>query len=64
MSNLYKQLPDDLLVQFYEEINKNINEGILTEAMCIEVELIDEIFKDRGLKIDGNYLNICNSVVG
>ncbi|OIJ15558.1 hypothetical protein BKP35_00760 [Anaerobacillus arseniciselenatis] len=63
MSNLYKKLPDELLVQFYEEINKNINEGILTEAMCIEVELIDEIFKDRGLKIDCNYLNICNSVV-
>ncbi len=63
MSYLYKKLPDELLVQFYDEINKNINEGILTEAMCIEVELIDEIFKDRGLKIVGNYPNICNSVV-
>lgn len=63
MSNLYEKLPDDLLAQFYVEINKNIDEGILTDAMCFELELIEEIFEKRECNehLKDLFRNICQS---
>ncbi|QOY37988.1 hypothetical protein AWH56_010715 [Anaerobacillus isosaccharinicus] len=40
--SLYEKLPNDLLIAFYEEINKNINLGILSDAMYHELELLKE----------------------
>ncbi|MCT8137815.1 hypothetical protein H1D32_08635 [Anaerobacillus sp. CMMVII] len=50
MSNsFYEKLPNDLLVQFYSEIKKNIENRVLTNAMYIELELIKKIAKKRNI---------------
>jgi hypothetical protein len=38
--SIYDKLPVDVLVVFYYEILKNIEQGILTERMYAELELI------------------------
>jgi len=48
---LYEKLPNDLLVQFYVEIIKNINKGILTDAMYYELDLIKEMASKRELTL-------------
>ncbi len=45
----YEKLPNDLLVAFYQEINKNIKKGILTEAMYNELKLIEEVARKRNI---------------
>ncbi|OQR54879.1 hypothetical protein [Bacillus sp. CDB3] len=47
--SLYDQLPDDLLAGFFMEINKNIQTGILSEAMYHEVALIQIATQKRNL---------------
>lgn len=49
--SLYEKLPNDLLIAFYEEINKNIKKGILTDAMYSELELIKEVAVKRDLQL-------------
>ena len=48
---LYEQLPNDLLIAFFEEINKNIIKGILTDAMYVELELIREVADKRNITL-------------
>lgn len=48
-SSIYDKLPLELLVRFYYEINKNIEKGILTDAMYHEIELIKQAVNRRGI---------------
>ncbi len=48
---LYEQLPNDLLIALFEEINKNIIKGILTDAMYVELELIREVADKRNITL-------------
>lgn len=45
--NLYEKLPTDFLIDFYNEINKNIQKGLLTETMYYELRLITSILEKR-----------------
>ncbi|OQR53535.1 hypothetical protein CDB3_29355 [Bacillus sp. CDB3] len=47
--SLYDQLPDNLLAGFFMEINKNIQTGVLSEAMYHEIELIQIAAQKRNL---------------
>ncbi|MED2997366.1 MULTISPECIES: hypothetical protein [Bacillus] len=47
--SLYEQLPDNLLAGFFMEINKNIQTGILSEAMYHEITLIQMAAQKRNL---------------
>lgn len=49
--SLYEQLPNDLLIAFFEEINKNIIKGILTDAMYSEIDLIKEVADKRNITL-------------
>lgn len=52
MSNsFYEKLPNDLLVDFYVEINKNIENGILTDTMYVELELIEKVASKLELRL-------------
>ena len=47
--NLYEKLPNEVLIDFYNEINKNIEKGILTKAMYHEIDLILSALNERGI---------------
>ncbi|MBM7655487.1 hypothetical protein [Neobacillus cucumis] len=47
--NLYEKLPNDFLIDFYNEICKNIENGILTKAMYYELGLITMVLNQRGI---------------
>lgn len=47
----YEKLPTDLLVAFYYEIMKNIEKGILTKNMYVEIGLIISVASQRGIKL-------------
>ena len=47
--NLYEKLPNNFLVDFYNEICKNIENGILTKAMYYELGLITIVLNQRGI---------------
>ncbi|ULT54531.1 hypothetical protein L1999_15285 [Neobacillus drentensis] len=47
--NLYEKLPNEVLIDFYNEINKNIERGILTKAMFHEIDLILSAMNERGI---------------
>lgn len=47
--SIYKRLPNDLLIGFFMEINKNIEKGILSEAMYHEIDLIKTEMEKRNL---------------
>lgn len=49
--SLYRKLPNDLLLAFYEEIYKNINKGVLSEVMYSELQLIYEVAMERNLAL-------------
>ncbi|WP_179295634.1 hypothetical protein [Bacillus sp. FJAT-45350] len=49
--SLYDKLPNDVLIEFYYEISSNIERNVLTERMYVELELIDEVAKRRGITI-------------
>ncbi|MEB8715915.1 hypothetical protein P4259_24375 [Bacillus thuringiensis] len=46
---LYEQISDELLAGFYVEIKRNIQKGILSEAMYHEIALIREVAEKRNL---------------
>ena len=50
--NFYEKLPNDVLITFYNEINKNIKKGILTKQMYFELGLIFSIMSRRGISIN------------
>lgn len=45
--NFYKCLPINVLEQFYFEIKKNIKQNILTEAMYVELGLIEAAIREQ-----------------
>lgn len=49
--SLYERLPDNVLADFYFEIQKNLNRGISTERMNHELTLIKSEAEKRGLSI-------------
>ncbi|MDR4948113.1 hypothetical protein [Neobacillus cucumis] len=46
---LYEKLPNDVLIGFYNEINKNIGKDILTKQMYYELGLIFSVLSRRGI---------------
>ena len=47
--DFYEKLPNDVLIAFYNEINKNIEKGILTKQMYYELGLIFSVLNRRGI---------------
>ena len=47
----YEKLPTDLLVAFYYEIMKNIEKGILTKNMYVEIGFIISVASQRGIQL-------------
>ncbi|SIS14260.1 hypothetical protein SAMN05878482_1205 [Peribacillus simplex] len=50
-SSLYDKLPLELLAGFYFEINKNIEKGILSDAMYHEIRLMEQTALRRGISL-------------
>jgi hypothetical protein len=50
--NFYEKLPNNLLIDFYNEINKNIEKGILTKSMYYELGLIISVMDRKGIQLD------------
>ena len=51
-SSLYDKLPVELLAGFYFEINKNIEKGILSDAMYHEIRLMEQTALRRGISLE------------
>ena len=51
-SSLYDELPLDLLGGFYFEIHKNIEKGILSDAMYHEIRLMEQSALRRGISLE------------
>ncbi|MBT2647893.1 hypothetical protein J7E52_14525 [Bacillus sp. ISL-34] len=51
-SSLYDKLPLELLTGFFYEINKNIEKGILSNAMYHEIRLIEQSALKRGISLE------------
>ncbi|MCA1064381.1 hypothetical protein QTG56_22445 (plasmid) [Rossellomorea sp. AcN35-11] len=49
--SFYKEIPIALLLDFYVEIQNNLNKGILTEQMKKELKLIRKAAIIRGIKL-------------
>lgn len=49
--NFYKKLPTDFLIEFYCEIMRNIEKGILTKNMYYEIGLIISVASQRGITL-------------
>ncbi|WP_160723424.1 hypothetical protein [Bacillus sp. USDA818B3_A] len=45
----YEKLPNDLLIAFYNEVNKNIHNGVSTKKMYYELGIIYSIMSQRGI---------------
>ncbi|NCT39764.1 hypothetical protein GTW56_28790 [Bacillus sp. EB93] len=50
--SLYDKLPLDLLSGFYFEISKNIEKGILSDAMYHEIRLMEQSALRRGFHLN------------
>ncbi|WP_186668724.1 hypothetical protein [Sporosarcina sp. BP05] len=53
--SLYDRLPLEMLAGFYYHINKNIENGILTNAMYHEIDLIKQIATKKGISLTDLY---------
>ncbi|MGW8428912.1 hypothetical protein ACWGJQ_26295 [Peribacillus simplex] len=51
-SSLYDKLPLELLAGFYYEINKNIEKGILSNAMYHEIRLMEQTALRKGISLE------------
>lgn len=51
-SSLYDKLPLDLLAGFYFEIHKNIEKGILSNVMYLEIRLMEQSALRRGISLE------------
>ena len=47
--DFYEKLPIDFLIDFYDEIIKNIEKGLLTKNMYYELGLIISVASQRGI---------------
>ena len=47
--DFYEKLPIDFLIDFYDEIIKNIEKGLLTKNMYYELSLIISVASQRGI---------------
>lgn len=48
----YEKLPVEFLIQFYNEINKNIENRILTQSMYYELGIIISVASRRGISLE------------
>ena len=46
--SLYDNIPNRMLAGFYYHITKNIKDGILSDAMYHEINLIKQVAKKKG----------------
>lgn len=60
--SLYDHLPVEILAGFYYHINKNVEDGILSDAMYHEINLIERAAKKRGVSLNDLY-DLGSSVV-
>jgi len=49
--NLYEKLPAEFLIRFYNEMNKNIEKGILTKNMYYELGIMISVANRRGISL-------------
>ncbi|KAA9015958.1 hypothetical protein [Niallia endozanthoxylica] len=47
----YEKLPSDFLIDFYHEIMKNLEKGLLTKNMYYELGVIISVASQRGLTL-------------
>ena len=50
--DFYEKLPTDFLIDFYDEIMKNIEKGLLTKNMYFELGLIISVASQRGITLE------------
>ena len=50
--NYYEKLPTDFLIAFYYEMRKNIEKGLLTKNMYVELNQIISVTNQRSIVID------------
>ena len=55
--SLYDKLPLDLLAGFFYQIHKNIEIGILSNAMYHEIKFIEQTAFKRGISLEYLYEN-------
>ena len=49
--DFHERLPTDFLIDFYHEIMKNIEKGLLTKNMYFELGLIISVASQRGITL-------------
>lgn len=49
---LYDKLPNEFLIQFYDEIKRNIESGIVSNSMYYELALLITVALERGLDLE------------
>jgi len=49
--SMYDRLPIEILAGFYYHINKNIEDGILSNAMYHEINLIKQVATKKGISL-------------
>ena len=55
MDSLYDKMETEMVAGFYYFINKNIDKGILSNAMQSEIKLIERTAKRRGIPLEELY---------
>ncbi|OOQ91894.1 hypothetical protein [Bacillus cereus] len=53
--SLYDRLPLEMLAGFYYHISKNIEDGILSNAMYHEINLIEQVAIKKGISLTDLY---------
>jgi hypothetical protein len=53
--DFYEKLPTDFLIDFYDEIMKNIEKGILTKNLYYELGLMIAVASQRGITLGQPY---------
>jgi hypothetical protein len=58
--DFYEELPVELLIRFYNEVNKNIKKGISTKNMYYELGIIISVANRRGISLEPDLKQIVN----
>lgn len=53
--NFYEQLPTDMLITFYNEINKTIEKGNITKTTYYELGLLISVMNRKGISVDQSF---------
>ncbi len=53
--SFYDRLPLEMVAGFFYQIHKNIDKGILTDAMHHEIKLLERTAKRRGVALEDLY---------